>query len=111
MLQNVLEDPRIYDLVVYTFGWIILWTMCLNLAPSGGEKSRNHVIVLNALHGLISTFFSICTISFGWPTTNSVAISLGYFLVDMFAMLYADGLCNFRRLHKSRIMDYIHHIF
>ncbi|CAH0520827.1 unnamed protein product [Peronospora belbahrii] len=80
-------------------------------AQVGGVRRRNHIITLNAVHGVVSTISSTSTLYYGLDTTISVAISLSYFLVDLVAMVSSDGLTNLLSLRSSRLMDYAHHIF
>ncbi|DAZ97028.1 TPA: LOW QUALITY PROTEIN: hypothetical protein N0F65_012897 [Lagenidium giganteum] len=58
---------------------------------------------------MVSTTAACLTIYHGCDTTTSVSASLSYFVVDVIAMFYADGLRNLHRLNRSRIMDYAHH--
>lgn len=90
--------------------WATLWTLCLNAVPAGA-RGRNHIITLNAAHGVVSTVSSTVTLYYGLDTTISVAASLAYFLVDLVAMVHSDGLAHLTKLRRSRLMDYGHHVF
>ncbi|KAG6968346.1 hypothetical protein JG688_00005851 [Phytophthora aleatoria] len=90
--------------------WAVLWTLILNVVPAG-PRARNHIITLNAAHGIVSTISSTITLCYGLDTTISVAVSLSFFLVDLVAMVHSDGLRNLLTLRQSRLMDYGHHVF
>ncbi|KAE8890997.1 hypothetical protein PF005_g10151 [Phytophthora fragariae] len=109
-MAEVLEESRVPNLAVTVACWAALWTLILNCVPAG-DRGRNHIIMLNAAHGVVSTLTSTVTLYYGLDTTLSVAVSLSYFLVDLAAMVHADGLRNLLALRQSRLMDYGHHIF
>jgi hypothetical protein len=90
--------------------WAVVWTVILNSVPAG-TRGRNHIITLNAAHGVASTVASTATLYYGLDTIVSVAASLSYFLVDLVAMVHSDGLRNLLSLRQSRLMDYGHHVF
>ncbi|TDH72967.1 hypothetical protein CCR75_006156 [Bremia lactucae] len=91
---------------------VVLWTFILYVVSTGflGRNKTSHIITLNATHGVLSTLASTITLYFGLDTTLSVAISLSYFLVDLFVMVHSDGPRNILSLRQSRLMDYGHHI-
>ncbi|KAL3662578.1 hypothetical protein V7S43_012431 [Phytophthora oleae] len=103
-------ESRAPSLTVAVACWAVLWTLILNVVPTGA-KGRNHIITLNAAHGIVSTISSTITLYFALDTTVSVAVSLSFFLVDLVAMVHSDGLRNLLSLRQSRLMDYAHHIF
>ncbi|KAJ0397648.1 hypothetical protein P43SY_000172 [Pythium insidiosum] len=102
------DDPRFQRLAACTAAWMVVWTTVLVAVPAG-ESGRNHIVSLNAAHGVVCTLVAAATIVFGWDTANSVAISLGYFLVDLVAMVKSDGIRRLVSLNRSRLMDYVHH--
>ncbi|GAB9474238.1 hypothetical protein Gpo141_00011373 [Globisporangium polare] len=108
MLQP-LEDPRVQGLAAYVGAWSVLWIAIL-LAIPAGASGRNHIVSLNAAHGVVCTVVAALTVLYGLDTTNSVAVSLSYFLVDFVAMVNGDGLRNLPKLNRSRQMDYAHHV-
>ncbi|KAL4138830.1 hypothetical protein PRIC2_002333 [Phytophthora ramorum] len=103
-------SSRMPDLAVAVARWGALWTLILNAVPAGA-RGRNHIITLNAVHGIVSTIASTVTLFFGLDTTISVAVSLSYFLVDLVAMVYSDKGASLLSLRRSRQMEYAHHIF
>ncbi|POM66615.1 Hypothetical protein PHPALM_17494 [Phytophthora palmivora] len=103
-------ESRIPSLAVAVVCWSVLWTLILHIVPAS-TSGRNHIITLNAAHGVVSTISSTATLYYGLDTTISVAVSLSFFLVDLVAMVNSDGLRNLLSLRQSRIMDYGHHIF
>ncbi|KAK1930603.1 hypothetical protein P3T76_013925 [Phytophthora citrophthora] len=103
-------EARVPSLVVAVACWTVLWALILNVVPAGG-KGRNHIITLNAAHGVVSTISSAITLYYAFDTTVSVSASLAFFIVDLVAMLHSDGLGNLLSLRQSRLMDYAHHIF
>ncbi|RLN87243.1 hypothetical protein BBJ28_00014736 [Nothophytophthora sp. Chile5] len=103
-------DGRLANLAAAVLGWSAVWTFCLNAVPAGA-KGRNHIVSLNAAHGVVSTATATLTLYWDLDTTNSVAVSLAFFLVDLVAMLHADGFGQLRSLQRSRLMDYGHHVF
>ncbi|CAI5728902.1 unnamed protein product [Hyaloperonospora brassicae] len=109
MLLDV-SDSRVPTLIVAVACWAVVWTLMLNFIPAGAKK-RNHIISLNATHGVVSTISSTITLYYGLDTTTSVAVSLSFFLVDLAAMLRADGPTNLLSLRLARLMDYAHHAF
>ncbi|KAG7401847.1 hypothetical protein PHYBOEH_010310 [Phytophthora boehmeriae] len=106
----MLADPRMANLALAVIGWGVLWTLCLNVVPAGAS-GRNHIITLNAAHGVVSTISSTITLYWGLDTTVSVAASLAFFLVDLAAMVKSDGFSKLLSLRRSRLMDYGHHVF
>lgn len=104
-----LEDERLHGLALHVAAWSLVWTLCLNAVPAGAS-GRNHIIALNAAHGLVSTVAATRTIYYALDTTNSVAVSVAYFLVDLTAMTKADGLFKLHLVNKARRMDYAHHV-
>jgi len=102
-------DDRMQRLAVLTAAWSAVWAACL-LAVSPGASGRNHIVTLNAAHGVVCTLTATATLVLSLDTANSVAVSLAFFLVDLAAMLRADGLQKLRALHRSRVMDYVHHL-
>eukprot|EP00644_Phytophthora_capsici_P001016 jgi/Phyca11/529446/estExt2_fgenesh1_pm.C_PHYCAscaffold_430057 len=103
-------ESRVPSLAAAVACWAVLWTLILNVIPAG-TKGRNHIITLNAAHGVVSTISSTITLYYALDTTVSVSASLAFFMVDLVAMLHSDGLRNLRSLRQSRLMDYAHHIF
>lgn len=101
-------DARMQRLAVLTAGWSAVWAVCLNAVPAGAS-GRNHIVTLNAAHGVVCTLTAVATLVFSLDTANSVAVSLAFFLVDLAAMLHADGLQKLHSMHRSRVMDYAHH--
>lgn len=119
MLELLLVDERLQRLAALSAAWSFLWTLCLHAVPAGAS-GRDHIVALNAAHGVVCTLTATATLVFGLETANSVAVSLGFFLVDLAAMLKADGLLSLnlnlglkmsklKQLHRSRVMDYAHH--
>ena len=104
------SESRMPTLIVAVACWALLWTLILNIVPAGATR-RNHIISLNATHGVVSTTSSSITLYYGLDTTTSVAVSLSFFLIDLVAMIYADGLTNLLSLRLARLMDYAHHAF
>ncbi|ETI36319.1 hypothetical protein F441_17417 [Phytophthora nicotianae CJ01A1] len=104
------QTSRAPSLAAAVACWAVLWTFILNVVPAG-VKGRNHIITLNAAHGVVSTISSTITLYYGLDTTISVAVSLSFFLVDLAAMVYSDGVKNLLSLRQSRLMDYGHHVF
>ena len=104
----MLGDPRFHELLWTTVAWSAVWTVCLNAVPAGA-KGRNHIVALNALHGVVCSLASVLTVRQGWDTTHSTAISVSYFVVDLVAMFKTDKIWTMPRLHQSRKMDYVHH--
>jgi hypothetical protein len=105
----LLEDARLAGLASATCAWMVVWAAVL-LAVPAGASGRNHIVSLNAAHGVVCTAAAASTIYFGWDPTQSVAISLAYFLVDLVAMVQGDGLTKLHTLQRSRQMDYGHHV-
>lgn len=105
----LLEDPRVQGLAAYTSAWSLLWVAVLLVIPAG-VSGRNHIVSLNAAHGVVCTVVAALTVLHSLDTTNSVAVSLSYFLVDFVAMVNGDGLRNLPKLNRSRQMDYAHHV-
>ncbi|KAF4317591.1 hypothetical protein BBO99_00006387 [Phytophthora kernoviae] len=89
--------------------YISLWLGAGLMALIG--NGRNHIITLNAAHGVVSTISSTITLYWGLDTTVSVSASLAFFLVDLVAMVHSDGLSKLLSLRLSRLLDYGHHIF
>ncbi|RLN54743.1 hypothetical protein BBJ29_009245 [Phytophthora kernoviae] len=87
-------------------GGILLYTGLVELMTG-----RNHIITLNAAHGVVSTISSTITLYWGLDTTVSVSASLAFFLVDLVAMVHSDGLSKLLSLRLSRLLDYGHHVF
>lgn len=106
----MMADPRMQRLAILTAAWSAAWTLCLHAVPPGAS-GRNHIVTLNAAHGVVCTLTAAATIWFSLDSANSVAVSLAFFLVDLAAMLRADGLRKLlrRELHRSRVLDYAHH--
>lgn len=104
-----LEDERLHGLALHVVAWILVWTLCLNAVPAGAS-GRDHIIALNAAHGLVCTVSASLTIYYALDTTNSVAVSVAYFLVDLAAMVKADGLRKLHLVNNTRRMDYAHHV-
>lgn len=104
-----LADERLHGLALYVAAWSFVWTLCLNAVPAGAS-GRNHIIALNAAHGLVCTVTASLTIYYALDTTNSVAVSIAYFLVDLAAMIKADGLRKLHLVNNTRRMDYAHHV-
>ncbi|GMF65607.1 unnamed protein product [Phytophthora lilii] len=103
-------ESRMPQLAAAVACWAAMWTVILNAVPAGA-RGRNHIITLNAAHGVVSTIASTTTLYYGLDTTVSVAASLAYFLVDLVAMVHSDGLRNLLSFRQSRLMDYGHHVF
>lgn len=110
MLASWFNDERMQSLAIYTAVWMVIWSAIIHVVAPG-KSGRNHMIMLNAAHGIVSTVTSCLTIYYDLQTTNSVAISVSYFLVDLTAMVRFDGVSNLHRLNQSRLMDYMHHVF
>uniref|UniRef100_H3GG31 TLC domain-containing protein n=1 Tax=Phytophthora ramorum TaxID=164328 RepID=H3GG31_PHYRM len=85
-------SSRMPDLAVAVASWGALWTLILNAVPAGA-RGRNHIITLNAVHGIVSTIASTVTLFFGLDTTIS------------------DKGASLLSLRRSRQMEYAHHIF
>ncbi|KAF1771928.1 Zinc/iron permease [Phytophthora cactorum] len=109
-LMEEVTTSRAPSLATAVACWAVLWTLILNVVPAG-PRARNHIITLNAAHGIVSTISSTITLCYGLDTTISVAVSLSFFLVDLVAMVHSDGLRNLLTLRQSRLMDYGHHVF
>jgi hypothetical protein len=105
----MLGDPRVQGLATYVGAWSLLWIAILLVVPAGAS-GRNHIVSLNAAHGVVCTVAAAVTVLYSLDTTNSVAVSLSYFLVDFVAMVNSDGLQNLPKLNRSRQMDYAHHV-
>ncbi|CEG37541.1 uncharacterized protein PHALS_05321 [Plasmopara halstedii] len=102
--------PRFLGVAIAVACWSVVWVLLLNIVPAG-SRGRNHIITLNATHGVVSTISSAFTLYYGLDTTISVAVSLSYFLVDLAVMIHLDGIRNLYSLRRSRLMDYGHHVF
>uniref|UniRef100_K3WYK4 TLC domain-containing protein n=1 Tax=Globisporangium ultimum (strain ATCC 200006 / CBS 805.95 / DAOM BR144) TaxID=431595 RepID=K3WYK4_GLOUD len=105
----IFDDGRVQRLAAHVAAWSVLWIVILQVVPAGASK-RNHIISLNAAHGVVCTLTAVLTIQGGYDSTNAVAVSLSYFLVDLAAMVQSDGLRNLPTLNRSRKMDYVHHV-
>lgn len=103
------DDVRVQRLALHVGAWSALWIVILQTVPAG-KSGRNHIVSLNAAHGVVCTVAAAVTAYLGLDTTTSVAVSLSYFLVDLVAMVNADKLWQWPTLHRSRQMDYGHHV-
>lgn len=102
-------DGRLLGLAKFTAAWTAVWSLILLSVPAGAS-GRNHIVSLNAAHGLVCTVLAVSTICFEWDSTNSVSVSLAFFLVDLAAMVNADGISKLLMVNRSRQMDYVHHV-
>ncbi|KAL0582671.1 hypothetical protein ABG067_007355 [Albugo candida] len=108
-LNTKLEKDRFQDLTILSVLWLLIWTCCIYLIPAG-SSGRNHTLIVNGIHGGVCTLVAVCTLYWNWTTTNSIAVTLSYFIVDLLAMIQSDGIKNIVKLRLSRLMDYLHHI-
>lgn len=106
---KMIDDPRVQGLAVHVAAWSVLWTVILQFVPPGASK-RNHIVTLNAVHGVVCTLTAVLTLQNKSDTTDAVAVSLSYFVVDLVAMVNGDGLRSLPTLTRSRKMDYVHHV-
>ena len=94
----------------YVVGWSVVWSLILRFYPRG-ESERDHILVLNAFHGLLSTGIAIYTLQTQLDTALSCATSISFFLVDGCYMAHKDGLKTITSQPNSRKLDYAHHVF
>lgn len=106
----MLGDERMQALLMQVAAWSVVWSAILALAPAG-TSGRDHVMMLNAVHGVVCTVAAVLTLALHFESTTSVAVSLSYFTVDFVFMVRADGgLARLSALARSRQMDYVHHV-